>query len=56
MSIAITIDEKDLPSALDKKKCIKKKTTAYVFKGSNCSKPIDRFEDLLELISENKKN
>lgn len=56
MIIAIPIDEKDLPSALDNKKCINKKTTAYVCKGSNCSKPIDRFEDLLELISENKKN
>ena len=56
MIIAIPSDEKDLPSALDNKKCINKKTTAYVCKGSNCSKPIDRFEDLLELISENEKN
>ena len=56
MIIAIPSDDKDLPSALDNKKCINKKTTAYVCKGSKCSKPIDRFEDLLELISENEKN
>ena len=56
MIIAIPSDEKDLPSALDNKKCINKKTTAYVCKGSNCSKPINRFEDLLELISQNEKS
>jgi len=56
MIIAIPIDEKDLPSALNSKKCINKKTTAYVCKGSNCSKPINSFEDLLELISQNEKS
>ncbi len=45
-----------LPPVLDNKKCINKKTTAYVCKGSKCSKPIDRFEDLLELISQNEKS
>jgi uncharacterized protein YyaL (SSP411 family) len=56
MIIAIPINEKDLPSALNSKKCINKKTTAYICKGSNCSEPINRFEDLLELISQNEKS
>jgi uncharacterized protein YyaL (SSP411 family) len=56
MIIAIPIDEKDLPSVLNSKKCINKKTTAYVCKGSKCSKPINRFEDLLGLISQNEKS
>ena len=56
MIIAIPINEKDLPSALDNKKCINNKTTAYICRGSKCSNPITRFEDLLELISQNEKN
>jgi len=56
MIIAIPINEKDLPSALDNKKCINNKTTAYICRGSKCSNPITRFEDLLKLISQNEKN
>tara|TARA_Y100000590_G_scaffold220172_1_gene249246 strand:+ start:1330 stop:3402 length:2073 start_codon:yes stop_codon:yes gene_type:complete len=52
MVFSIPNNEKDLPESLAIKRSNEGKPTAYICKGHSCSKPIEKFEDLIKKITE----
>ena len=52
MVFSIPNNEKDLPESLAIKRSNEGKPTAYICKGHICSKPIEKFEDLIKKITE----